>query len=53
MPAAGINQKETDMKSAIAAVLIALSFSVPAWADTLPGDAPYFETDSAGRGLMP
>lgn len=40
-------------KSAIAAVLTALSFSGPAWADVLPSDAPYFETDSAGRSLMP
>ena len=56
MPNAGINhQEETDMtlKSAIAAALIAFCFSVPAWADVLPCDAPYFETDSAGRGLMP
>ena len=41
------------LKAAIAAALISLSLSIPAWADTLPKDSPYFETDAAGRSVMP
>jgi hypothetical protein len=56
MPATGINPpKETQMnlKSAIAALFVALSFSVPVWADTPSSDAPYLQTDANGRSTMP
>lgn len=41
------------LKAAIATALLALSFAIPASADTLPADAPYYEIDPAGRSVMP
>ena len=41
------------LKAILATGLLALSFSIPVSADTLPADAPYFDTDLAGRSVMP
>lgn len=41
------------LKAALATALLALFFSIHVSADTLPVDSPYFETDAAGRGVMP
>jgi hypothetical protein len=41
------------LKAALATALLALFFSFNASADTLSADSPYFETDTAGRSVMP
>jgi len=41
------------LKAALATALLALFFSFNVSADTLPADSPHYETDAAGRSVMP
>jgi hypothetical protein len=40
---------------ALAAMIAALSFALPAWADQAPPEegSPFLVTDSSGRSMMP
>jgi hypothetical protein len=43
------------LRIALAAILAALSFALPAWADQAPPEegSPFLVTDSSGRSTMP